>query len=313
MNEGREPIEQLGHLTHLLKGMLESESPEKKQAQQIIHSLNEELKGLTIHKRIQPYDQVKLSRHPKRPTGFELISSVFDHFTELHGDRCYSDDAAIVTGIARLGDIPVTVIAHQKGRNLEENLKCNFGMANPEGYRKAKRVMKQAERFGRPVISLIDTPGAYPGIGAEERGQALAIAENLYLMSRLQVPIIAVITGEGGSGGALGVGLADRLLMFENAIYSVISPEGCAAILWKDAKKADEAAVALKLTATDLLGMGIADQMIKEPTEGAHADPHQAARALQDALIETTLELLAIPLHRLLAERTTKYRKIGVM
>lgn len=257
-------------------------------------------------------DIVKLARHTKRPTTLDYIRYIITDFLELHGDRRFSDDPAIVGGIGFLEKIPITIIGHQKGRNVKENVRRNFGMAHPEGYRKAMRLMEEAERFGRPVINLIDTPGAYPGIGAEERGQAEAIAYNLYKMSALKTPIISVITGEGGSGGALALGVADRVYMLSNTIYSVISPEGCASILWRDAGKSDEAAEALKLTARNLLRFRIIDEIIEEPESGAHEDHESTAKRLKNTLISGLNELLHLDVELLLEQRYMKYRRIGV-
>lgn len=261
---------------------------------------------------VKAIDIVKLARHTKRPTTLDYIKYIITEFLEFHGDRRFSDDLAVVGGIGFLDDIPVTIIGHQKGRNVKEHMKRNFGMAHPEGYRKAMRLMEEAERFGRPVVNLIDTPGAYPGIGAEERGQAEAIAYNLYKMSTLKTPIISVITGEGGSGGALALGLADRVYMLSNTIYSVISPEGCASILWRDAGKADEAAEALKLTAPYLYEMKVIDKMIEEPGNGAHEDHEAASKRLKSALLSGLKELLALDVETLLEQRYQKYRQMGV-
>src|SRR4051812_45487226 len=236
-------------------------------------------------------ERVQLARHPKRPFTLDYVERTFNDFIELHGDRAYRDDEAIVGGWARLDGESVMVIGHQKGRDMKENMRRNFGMAHPEGYRKALRLMQQAEKFGRPIITLIDTPGAYPGIGAEERGQAEAIARNLREMARLRVPIIAVVIGEGGSGGALALGVADRVLMLENSVYSVITPEGCAAILWKTATAKDKAAEALKVTASDLAELGVVDDVIPEPTGGAHNDWDLMADSLRDALMAHIAEL----------------------
>src|SRR5688572_20745825 len=230
------------------------------------------------YRNLTPMERVQLARHPKRPYTRDYIGLCFSDFIELHGDRMFRDDEAIVGGWARLDGESVMVIGQQKGRDMKENLRRNFGMPHPEGYRKALRLMQQADKFRRPVITLIDTPGAYPGIGAEERGQAEAIARNLREMARLSVPVVAVIIGEGGSGGALALGVADRVLMFENSVYSVISPEGCAAILWKTNEAKDKAAEALKLTAADLASLGVVDEVIAEPPGGAHADWDEAAR-----------------------------------
>ena len=261
---------------------------------------------------IKAIDTVRLARHMKRPTSLDYIRLMIDDFIELHGDRRFSDDQAVVGGIGFLNDIPVTIIGHQKGRNVKENVRRNFGMAHPEGYRKALRLMEQAERFGRPVITLIDTPGAYPGIGAEERGQAEAIAYNLYRMSGFKVPIVAIITGEGGSGGALGLGVADRVYMLSNTVYSVISPEGCASILWRDAGKADEAAEALKLTAPHLYHFKIIDGIIEEPGQGAHDDHEVMARRIKETLLSALAELLPLAPDILLDMRYQKYRRMGV-
>jgi acetyl-CoA carboxylase carboxyl transferase subunit alpha len=259
-----------------------------------------------------PIEVVKLARHTERPTTRDFIKLMIRDFLELHGDRRFADDQAIIGGIGFLSRIPVTIIGHQKGRNVKENIKRHFGMAHPEGYRKALRLMEEAERFGRPIINLIDTPGAYPGIGAEERGQAEAIAYNIYKMSGLKTPIVSVITGEGGSGGALALGVADRVFMLSNTIYSVISPEGCAAILWKDASKAADAADSLRLTAADLHSMKLIDAIIPEPGAGAHTNHDDTAKALKKTLETAIKELLDIPADDLLEQRYNKYRQMGV-
>ncbi|RMG53283.1 MAG: acetyl-CoA carboxylase carboxyltransferase subunit alpha [Acidobacteria bacterium] len=255
--------------------------------------------------------RVKLARHPDRPYTLDFIKRLFTDFTEIHGDRRFADDPAMVCGMARFHGEPVVVIGQQKGRDLKERQYRNFGMAKPEGYRKALRVMKLAEKFGRPVFTLIDTPGAYPGIDAEERGQAEAIAYNLREMARLRTPIIVTITGEGGSGGALGIGVGDVINMLENAIYSVISPEGCAAILWKDAGQADKAAEGLKLTAQDLLSLGLIDRIIPEPRGGAHLDHDEAARILDTYLADALAEVSALAIDELLHRRYEKFRRMG--
>ncbi len=229
-----------------------------------------------VYKTLTPMQRVQVARHPKRPYTLDYLRTVFTDFVELHGDRLFRDDPALVAGWARLDGQTVMVIGHQKGRDTKENLRRNFGMAHPEGYRKALRLMQLAEKFHAPVITLVDTPGAYPGLGAEERGQAEAIARNLIAMASLRTPILTAVIGEGGSGGALAIGVADRVVMFENSVYSVISPEGCAAILWKDASQKERAAEALKLTATDLLELGVIDEIIPEPPGGAHSDPDAA-------------------------------------
>jgi acetyl-CoA carboxylase carboxyl transferase subunit alpha len=257
------------------------------------------------------FQKVQLSRHPQRPFTLDYVGRLIDDFVELHGDRAYGDDGALVGGLGSFQGQPVMVLGHQKGRGTKENLKRNFGMPRPEGYRKARRLMEMAARFRRPILTFIDTPGAYPGIDAEERGQAEAIAKNLEVMARLPVPIIATVIGEGGSGGALALGVADRILMMEYAIYSVISPEGCASILWKDQKQVETAAHELRLTAPDLVELGIADEVLREPPGGAHRDADAAARAAGDAIARHLVELQAAPPERLLEERYGKYRAMG--
>jgi acetyl-CoA carboxylase carboxyl transferase subunit alpha len=257
------------------------------------------------------FERVQLARHADRPHTLDFIERLFDEFIELHGDRRFADDPAIVCGSARFHGLPIVVVGHQKGRDTKQRKYRNFGMPKPEGYRKALRVMKLAEKFGRPIFSLIDTPGAYPGIDAEERGQAEAIAYNLREMAKLKVPVIVTVIGEGGSGGALAIGVGDQVLMLENAVYSVISPEGCAAILWKDAKLADKAAEGLRLTAQDLYREKIVDQIIKEPTGGAHTDYDQAARFLDAALSERLAEAVSCSQDERLARRYNKLREFG--
>ncbi len=264
-----------------------------------------------IYDHLTPMQRVRVARHPGRPFTLDLIATIFTDFVELRGDRLFRDDPAIVGGWARLRGRSVIVIGHQKGRDTKENLKRNFGMPHPEGYRKALRLMRMAERFHAPVITLIDTPGAYPGLGAEERGQAEAIAHNLEVMAILKTPIVATVTGEGGSGGALAIGLADRVLMFENAVYSVISPEGCAAILWNDAGQKERAAESLKLTSADLLNLGVIDDIVPEPAGGAHVDPGAAARALEAALITHVTELEQLESEELVRLRIKKYLAMG--
>ena len=266
-----------------------------------------------IYDRLTPMQRVQVARHPRRPYPLDYLSTVFTDFVELHGDRLYRDDPAIVGGWARLGGASVMVIGHQKGRDTKENLRRNFGMAHPEGYRKALRLMRLGEKFGAPVITLIDTPGAYPGLGAEERGQAEAIARNLLEMAGLRTVIITAVVGEGGSGGALAVGLADRVIMLENSVYSVISPEGCAAILWKDASQRERAAEALKLTPADLLELGVIDEIVLEPPGGAHADPAAAAEALGESLRRHLRQLRKIRIEKLLKRREEKYLAMGAL
>src|SRR5437660_5469808 len=259
------------------------------------------------------WQRTQLARHPKRPHARDYIRVLFDDFIELHGDRLYGDDAAIVSGLARFEGQGVVVIGHQKGRDTREKIARNFGMPHPEGYRKALRLMQLAEKFGKPVLTFIDTPGAYPGLGAEERGQAEAIGRNLLVMASLQVPIVTVVNGEGGSGGALAIGVADGLLMLQHAVYSVISPEGCAAILWNDQSKATDAAEALNMTADDLQKLGITDQVIPEPLGGAHRDPMLSCDTVKKAIEAHLSELLELSTEDLLKRRYEKYRRIGVM
>lgn len=263
-----------------------------------------------IYEHLGIWERVQLSRHPKRPYFLDYVREIFHGFEELHGDRCYGDDEAMVGGMAWLEDRPVMVIGQQKGRDVKENIRRNFGSPQPEGYRKALRLMKLAEKFQLPIITFIDTPGAYPGVGSEERHVAEAIAVNIREMSRLKVPTIGIVIGEGGSGGALGIGLVDRLLVLENAYYSVISPEGCAAILWKDRAKAAEAAQALKLDPNLLVEFGIADEVLKEPIGGAHLDPIAMATGIRDAIWR---HLKALNFTADLDRRYRKYRAIGAL
>jgi acetyl-CoA carboxylase carboxyl transferase subunit alpha len=256
-------------------------------------------------------DRVQLARHPKRPYTLDYIDLAFTDFMELHGDRAFRDDEAIVGGFARLDGRTVVVVGHQKGRDMKQNLRRNFGMPHPEGYRKALRLMQVAEKFGHPVVTLIDTPGAYPGIGAEERGQAEAIARNLREMARLRVPIVAAVIGEGGSGGALALGVADRVIMFENSIYSVISPEGCAAILWKTAGAKDKAAEALKLTAADLHRLRVVDEVLQEPVGGAHEDWDVTAGRLRESLGRHLGDLEQLPTPELHEQRWARFDALG--
>src|SRR3989475_6831267 len=258
------------------------------------------------------WQRTQLARHPKRPHTRDFIKLLFDDFVELHGDRLFGDDAAVVGGLARFEEQGVVVIGHQKGRDTREKIARNFGMPHPEGYRKALRLMHMAQKFGKPVITLIDTPGAYPGLGAEERGQAEAIARNLREMAALRTPILAIVTGEGGSGGALAIGMGNRVLMLEHAVYSVISPEGCAAILWGDAGKAPEAAEAMRTTAPELLRLGVIDGIVPEPVGGAHRDWEGAAASLRAALRDQLAELKGKPREALITERYEKFRRMGV-
>ena len=264
-----------------------------------------------IFSSLSRWQTAQVARHSNRPFALDYIKLIFTDFIELHGDRNFGDDHAIVGGLARLDGEPVMVIGHQKGRDTKEKVFRNFGMPHPEGYRKALRLMEMAERFNLPIITLVDTPGAFPGIGAEERGQAEAIARNLRDMSRLSVPIIVTVTGEGGSGGALGIAVGDRILMLEFSIYSVISPEGCAAILWSDGTRGADAAEALKLTAGDIKELEVIDEIVKEPLGGAHRDPKAPAQNLHEALTRNLRELREVPAERLVEERYQKFRKMS--
>ena len=258
------------------------------------------------------WKRVQLARHPQRPFAFDYIQKIFKDFTEIHGDRAFGDDQATICGFAYLNEQPVVVIGQQKGRDTKENIKRNFGMPHPEGYRKAMRVMKMAEKFKKPVITFIDTPGAYPGLGAEERGQAEAIARNLLEMAKLRIPVIAVVIGEGGSGGALGIGVANKVLMMENSIYSVISPEGCAAILWDDREMIQQASDVLRLTAPDLLSFKIIDDIVPETEGGAHLNFDETAMNLKKALEKTLKPLLEMSPTALESQRYEKFRAMGV-
>ncbi len=270
-----------------------------------------------IFSKITPWQKNLIARHPERPYTLDYIDLLMEDFVELHGDRRYADDSAIVAGFARFGDIPVAVIGHQKGRSTKERIERNFGQPHPEGYRKALRIMKLAERFRKPIITLIDTPGAYPGIGAEERGQAEAIAQNLQEMFLIKTPIISIVIGEGGSGGALALAIGDRVIMLEHSVYSVITPEGCAAILWSKngntvgLKEYETASEALKITAQDLYSLGIIDETIPEPLGGAHKNPQETAASLAEALRRHLDELIKKPFDTLLEERYRKFRIIG--
>lgn len=266
-----------------------------------------------IYDHVTPWQRTLIARHPRRPYTLDLAAALFTDWSEIAGDRLFGDDPAIVAGLACFQGQQVMVIGHQKGRDTKEKLRRNFGMPRPEGYRKALRAMKLAERFNRPVLTFIDTPGAYPGLDAEERGQAEAIAVNLREMSALAVPIVATVTGEGGSGGALALGVADHVMMFEHAIYSVISPEGCAAILWKDGGRAREAANALRLTAPDLLGLGVVDEIVPEPPGGLHQDPTHAAGALAPRLAAALGRLSAMGVAERREHRYRKFRALGAM
>jgi len=278
-----------------------------------ISKLEEKSRSLTksIFSKLTAWQTSKLARHPMRPYTLDYVDRIFTDFEELHGDRTYADDAAIVGGIARLDGMPVMIIGHQKGRDTRENIRRNFGMPRPEGYRKALRLMKLAERFRLPVITFIDTPGAYPGIGAEERGQSEAIARNLFEMARLKTPIVCTVIGEGGSGGALAIGVGDRVMMLEYGTYSVISPEGCASILWKSADKAEDAAAAMGITARRLKELGLIDQIIREPLGSAHRDVDTTARNIKQALVDALEKMQKISLDELLAQRQQRLMAYG--
>lgn len=265
----------------------------------------------SIYRSLTPWQISQLARHPLRPYTLDYVARVFTDFEELHGDRAFADDLAIVGGVARLDDRPVVVIGHQKGRDTREKVRRNFGMPRPEGYRKALRLMRLAERFRLPLITLIDTPGAYPGVGAEERGQSEAIARNLFVMARLRTPVVSVVIGEGGSGGALAIGVGDRLMMLQYSTYSVISPEGCASILWRSADKAAEAAEAMQITAESLSRLGLVDEVVPEPLGGAHRNPDATAATLKTALRGAVETLSGTPLERLLENRHQRLMQYG--
>lgn len=297
-------IDELRHITH----------GHKLEFKDDIKSLEEKLERLKhqIFESLTPWQRVQIARHPKRPYTLDYVNMIMTDYLEIHGDRLFADDKALVTGFAKIGTQNILVVGHQKGRDTKENLMRNFGSAHPEGYRKAIRAMKLAEKFGTPIVAFVDTPGAYPGIGAEERGQAAAIAYNLAEMAQLRVPVIVIVIGEGGSGGALGIGVGDRVLVLENAYYSVISPEGCAAILWKDRAKAPDAASVLKLTGPDLLELGVIDEVIKEPLGGAHRGPVETAKNVKEAILKNLKELNEFTPDALVKERYKKFRKMGV-
>lgn len=284
-------------------------------------NLDEEIKVLEerllrlkkeTYENLNPWQKVQIARYKKRPSTLDYINYIFTDFIELHGDRHYGDDPAIIGGLAFLNKQPVTVVGHQKGKEIKENVSRNFGMPQPEGYRKALRLMRQAEKFSRPIICFVDTPGAFPGIGAEERGQGEAIARNLMIISSLKTPVIVIICGEGGSGGALALAVGDRICMLEHAIYSVISPEGCASILWKDSNRAMEAASALKITAGDLLAFGVIDEIIPEPLGGAHRDAEAMALKIKEVITKYLNQLINKPKDELVNQRYEKFRKMGI-
>jgi acetyl-CoA carboxylase carboxyl transferase subunit alpha len=278
-----------------------------------IHALEKKAQALQaeIYKNLSPLQRIQIVRHPKRPTFLDYVGMIFSNFIELHGDRNFRDDPAMAGGIAYLDDIPVTVIGQQKGRDTKENIYRNFGLPHPEGYRKALRLMEQANKFNRPIICLIDVVGAYPGIEAEERGQGEAIARSIRDMAKIIVPIIVFITGEGGSGGALAIGIGNRVLILENAYYSVISPEGCASILFRDSSKAGEAVEALRISPTNLLEMGIVDEIIPEPLGGAHKNPQETAINMKNTIVKHLISLSKLSRAELLADRYQRFRQYG--
>ena len=308
--EFEKPISELEKKIEELKSCEASEHLDFSEEIKVLQGKCEELKR-QIYSKLTPWQRVSIARHPQRPYALDYIRALCTDFIELHGDRTFAEDAALVGGLALFEGRPVVVLGHQKGRTVQESMRRNFGMPHPEGYRKALRLMKLAEKFNRPVLAFIDTPGAYPGIGAEERGQARAIAVNLMEMAALRTPVVCTVIGEGGSGGALAIGMGDRLLMCENAWYSVISPEGCAAILFRDAARAQEAAAALKLTAPELKALGVIDEIISEPQGGAHRDPAATAESLKSALSRHLKEISSWPRDQLLEKRYQKFRSLG--
>lgn len=297
----------------LEKRIAELDDASSEGEQEILPGLRRELEALTreIFSKLSPWQKVQLARHPERPQSTDFIRYMVEDFVELHGDRTFSDDRALLTGLGRIDGRRVLIVGHRKGKTTRERLTCYFGCAHPEGYRKALSKMRLAEKFGLPVVSLIDTSGAYAGIGAEERGQSQAIATNLFEMSRLRAPIYCAVIGEGGSGGALGIGVGDHLAMLENSYYSVIPPEGFSAILWRDSDHAPDAAAALHITPEDLVGMGIADEIVAEPPGGAHRDPRAAAELLKRSITNELAELERRPIEELLERRYEKHRRVG--
>ncbi len=308
--EFERPIVEIQQKIAELKEYSVNENLEVKNEIERLENKAQKLK-LDIYNKLSRWQRVQLARHPERPYTLDYVDRMLTDFIELHGDRAYGDDPAIVAGIGKLDGTPIAVIGHQKARETKEKLRRNFGMPHPEGYRKALRVMQMAAKFNRPILTLVDTIGAYPGLGAEERGQAEAIARNLFEMSHLPVPIIIVIIGEGASGGALGIGVGDRVLMLENTWYSVISPEGCASILYKDSSKADIMAESLKVVPDDLVKMNVIDRVLKEPVGGAHGDYDQVAAIVKAAVKEELAELEKIPVNELLDQRVEKFGKMG--
>jgi acetyl-CoA carboxylase carboxyl transferase subunit alpha len=313
MDTGIKTDQDLLHIERRIE-QLETAAANNDEARQKLREIQEQLEGLrkqAAAPKHDPWQRTELARHPQRPYTLDYVENMFTDFSEIHGDRAYGDDPAMICGMARFQGEEVLVIGTQKGRDTKQKVLRNFGMPNPEGYRKAIRAMQLAEKFNRPIFTFIDTPGAYPGLGAEERGQGEAIAYNLREMSRLKVPILCTVTGEGGSGGALAIAVGDRVFMLENSIYSVISPEGCASIMWRDATKRSLAAEAMRITAPDLLGFGIIDAIVPEPGEGAHSDPILMAENLGQVLGEHLAELKKLSTQQLLAARYEKFRKMA--
>ncbi|MFW6280206.1 MAG: acetyl-CoA carboxylase carboxyltransferase subunit alpha [Planctomycetota bacterium] len=309
--EFEEPVQELDEEIEELRKKADAEEEDvTERIEELEHRRDDILRDIVDG--LTPYQRVQLARHPERPQSRDYISHTFDDFMELHGDRRFGDDRAIITGFARLEGHKLMLIAQQKGRETKEKMETNFGMPQPEGYRKALAKMKLAEKFKLPVVCLIDTPGAAPALEAEERGQGMAIAENIFTMAGLRTPIIVVITGEGCSGGALGIGVGDRHAMLQNAYYSVISPEGCAAILFRDSDKAEEAARALRITAPDMMEFGVVDEIIDEPLGGAHRDPIQTADNLQQYLSRTLQDVSEVDTETLLDHRYQRYRSLGI-
>jgi acetyl-CoA carboxylase carboxyl transferase subunit alpha len=304
-----EPLNKIRRRIEELSGF-----PEDREKAHEIEKLREKLEKLSkeIFGALTPWQKTLVARHPQRPYTLDYIRALAPDFVELHGDRGFADDPAIVAGFGTFEGLPIAIVGHQKGRDTREKIRRNFGMPRPEGYRKALRLFRLAEKFGRPVVTFVDTPGAYPGIDAEERGQAEAIARNLPSMALLRTPIVVVVTGEGGSGGALAIGIGDRILMLEHAVYSVISPEGCAAILWKDPARARDAAEAMKLTAIDLAGLGVIDAILPEPPGGAHSNAAATIETVGKRLHLTLEELRTLPVEELVERRYQKFRRMGV-
>ena len=307
------PLVELEERIAALRELTENGAPEAEEIEGQIRSLEEQAEDLQreLYADLDVWKKVQLSRHPDRPYVLDYIGMLFEDFVELHGDRAFRDDPAIISGFARFDEDIVAIVGHQKGRTAKDKALRNFGMAHPEGYRKAIRVMKLAEQAGRPIFTFIDTPGAYPGLGAEERGQAEAIGHSIDVMSQLRVPIISTVLGEGGSGGALAIGVANRVLMLEYATYSVITPEGCASILWRDGARAPDAAEQLKLLARDAKRLAIIDQVVAEPASGAHRRPRVAAAALREALRANLSELESLSGDELVAQRYQRFRALG--